>query len=68
MPPVSVTLRRFERLRRRALPCVGASGYLTDEDVARSVCSARFATRRVGADALSPALAALLRVSGEAAR
>jgi predicted transcriptional regulator len=30
-------LRRFERLRRRALPFAEARGYLTDEDVARDV-------------------------------
>jgi predicted transcriptional regulator len=32
-----LTLRRFERLRRRALPFAEARGYLTDEDVARDV-------------------------------
>ena len=32
-----LTLMRFERLRRRALPFAEARGYLTDEDVARDV-------------------------------
>lgn len=32
-----LTIRRFERLRRRALPFAEARGYLTDEDVARDV-------------------------------
>ena len=30
-----LSLLRFERLRRRALPFAEARGYLTDEDVAR---------------------------------
>jgi predicted transcriptional regulator len=32
-----LSLLRFERLRRRALPFAEARGYLTDEDVARDV-------------------------------
>ena len=32
-----LSLRRFERLRRRTLPFAEARGYLTDEDVARDV-------------------------------
>jgi len=32
-----LSLMRFERLRRRALPFAEARGYLTDEDVARDV-------------------------------
>ncbi len=32
-----LTLLRFERLRRRALPFAEARGYLTDEDIARDV-------------------------------
>ena len=32
-----LSLMRFERLRRRALPFAEARGYLTDEDVARDI-------------------------------
>jgi predicted transcriptional regulator len=32
-----LSLVRFERLRRRALPFAEARGYLTDEDVARDL-------------------------------
>ena len=32
-----VSLRRFEDLRRRALPFAEARGYLTDEDVFRDI-------------------------------
>jgi predicted transcriptional regulator len=32
-----VSLRRFEEIRRRALPFAEARGYLTDEDVFRDV-------------------------------
>ena len=32
-----LSLMRFERLRRRALPFAEARGYLTDEDIARDV-------------------------------
>lgn len=32
-----VSLRRFDDLRRRALPFAEARGYLTDEDVVRDV-------------------------------
>ena len=32
-----LSLMRYERLRRRALPFAEARGYLTDEDVARDV-------------------------------
>ena len=32
-----LSLRRFEDLRRRALPFAEARGYLTDEDVVRDV-------------------------------
>jgi predicted transcriptional regulator len=32
-----LTLMRFERLRRRALPFAEARGYLTDDDVSRDV-------------------------------
>lgn len=32
-----LSLMRFERLRRRALPFAEARGYLTDQDVARDV-------------------------------
>ena len=32
-----LSLRRFEDLRRRVLPCAEARGYLTDEDIARTV-------------------------------
>jgi predicted transcriptional regulator len=32
-----LSLRRFEEIRRRALPFAEARGYLTDEDVMRDV-------------------------------
>jgi predicted transcriptional regulator len=32
-----VSLRRFEDLRRRALPFAEARGYLTDEDIFRDI-------------------------------
>ena len=32
-----LSLRRFEDLRRRVLPFAEARGYLTDEDIARTV-------------------------------
>ncbi len=32
-----LSLARFERNRRRLLPCAEAAGYLTDEDVFRDV-------------------------------
>ena len=32
-----LSLRRFEDLRRRALPFAEARGYLTDEDIVRNV-------------------------------